>query len=83
LNTRECARCGGTHTRIPFFRFKKPVAGFMDPRAWPFWATCPVTKEPLLINLDADELRRVIEGDRAEPPEGSAEQSDAGEHPTD
>ena len=41
----HCARCGKTHHNIMFKKFKVPAL------AWTHWASCPKTKEPILMQL--------------------------------
>jgi hypothetical protein len=40
-----CSRCGKVHINIEFTHLKR-VAG-----DWTHWAMCPVTKEPILLEI--------------------------------
>ncbi len=40
-----CVRCGGNHKPLNAKRFRKPHKGYT------FWATCPSTKDPILVKV--------------------------------
>lgn len=43
IDLKGCTRCGKRHKNLEIHRFKRPCL------VWDFWATCPKTKEPILI----------------------------------
>ena len=48
-----CARCGATtHPQITFTKFKHPIKA--DPYLFTYWAPCPTTGEPILMQIDGD-----------------------------
>lgn len=40
-----CPRCNKEHEQVIFKMFLKPG------KRWNLWGTCPVTKEPILLNI--------------------------------
>jgi hypothetical protein len=43
MDVRSCARCGGDHGTLTFYRLARPAKDF----EW--WTLCPVTSEPILM----------------------------------
>ena len=40
-----CARCGEDHTQLVFTHFMREAS------QWTHWASCPITKEPVLLKI--------------------------------
>lgn len=53
-----CARCGGTHRQLRFFKLERPqrVAGAQA--VFSHWALCPQRREPIMMDSDLLEERR-------------------------
>lgn len=45
IDVRGCARCGSAHDNLKVHRFENPADEFTH------WATCPNTKDPILIKF--------------------------------
>lgn len=45
IRIEHCARCNGVHEQVRFSRFLRPV------NQYEYWALCPTTKEPILMEL--------------------------------
>lgn len=45
VTVRDCARCGKLHTMLEFQRLRRPA------RDYGWWAPCPTTGEPVLMQL--------------------------------
>lgn len=41
----NCARCGGTHPEVYFWKFARP------PKSHSHWAICPKTHQPILMRF--------------------------------
>lgn len=49
----RCARCGTDHTSLVFNAFKRPVVDD-DGTVWHYWATCPITGDPVMLRVIPD-----------------------------
>lgn len=45
-----CARCGGNHRDLSFNRLTYPCGDLT------YWATCPTNGEPILMQIDSEEV---------------------------
>jgi hypothetical protein len=45
---KNCARCGGNHEDLVFNKLRRPT---QTPEKWSHWASCPKTKEPILLRV--------------------------------
>lgn len=65
-NVRGCARCGGNHEALPFWRMTNPVAGGGVPLT--HFAHCPNNGEPILLFFTENkEAERIQEGRDVKP----------------
>lgn len=54
IDMKGCARCGGEHVALSFSALKRPMRVECGQRDWEeftHWATCPITKEPILAHM--------------------------------
>lgn len=54
VNLKGCSRCGKNHRKILFKKFR-------NPGIFGWWAICPTTKEPLLLDTfkDAEKAEKI------------------------
>jgi len=45
VTVKGCARCGGVHRDLEFYRLGRPAKEFQ------WWSPCPKTGEPILMNV--------------------------------
>jgi len=56
---RQCARCGGDHDPLLFYRFDRP------PEGAEYWAECPVSGDPILMHVEtSDPATEAAGGDK-------------------
>lgn len=48
INVKRCARCEQDHQALPLKKFGRPIED-TDGTVWAWWATCPITGEPILV----------------------------------
>lgn len=48
----NCPRCGLDHVELLHRKLQRPMAPVdLTPMVWGWWATCPVTGEPIMTGL--------------------------------
>ncbi len=58
-DTTECSRCGQSHNGLTTHWFYQPVPeehGKLEGLLWAWWATCPLTGDPILIGDKSMEM---------------------------
>lgn len=53
LSVDGCARCGQDHDTLHYKEFANPIEDD-DGTIWAYWATCPITGDPVLMRKLAD-----------------------------
>ncbi len=59
----SCPRCGGEHPDLEVIAFTRPVAH--QGMAFGYWAWCPVTLDPILIQIESGQVTGAASDTRA------------------
>jgi hypothetical protein len=49
-----CARCGGTHERLDWHKFERPIETLDGGGRFDYWAGCPSNGDPILLWVSID-----------------------------
>jgi len=49
ISIKHCARCNQDHDNLLYHKFAQPIQDDDSVLMWEYWATCPITGDPILI----------------------------------